>query len=246
MTNNASGEKEESTLNSRRSIQSTRWTICGSLRTLTGNVLIPRKPLYTPLPYPNSIRLLRIHAGETGQRIRCSLQIARFDEGIQPYEAISYVWLLKKGERSIVCNGHKKNVPMNLFDALERLRYPGRSRLIWVDNLCICQENSTEKNHQVRQMHKVYRNAKRVIVWLGTDEYDEAHSAFAILCALVNTHRQGENAVSYSTISKQQLDGIHCMSPPPPLESKEWYAVVALFTNEWFLRMCKQSSRHKD
>jgi hypothetical protein len=39
--------------------------------------------------------------------------------------------------------------------------------MLWVDALCINQEDTTERNHQVMQMGAIYEKAKRVVVWLG-------------------------------------------------------------------------------
>jgi len=39
--------------------------------------------------------------------------------------------------------------------------------VFWIDALCIDQNNTKEKNHQVKQMGKIYANAYRVVSWLG-------------------------------------------------------------------------------
>ena len=38
---------------------------------------------------------------------------------------------------------------------------------LWIDQVCIRQDDVTERNHQVRQMAEIYRSASEVIVWLG-------------------------------------------------------------------------------
>jgi hypothetical protein len=63
---------------------------------------------------------------------------------------------------------------------LNKHRY--KSRLLWVDQLCIDQSQTDEKNHQVGMMELIYRGAKRTLCWLGHDPNDGlAFSAIATL-----------------------------------------------------------------
>jgi hypothetical protein len=50
------------------------------------------------------------------------------------------------------------------------LRLEDRKRLIWADAVCINQADDEEKSWQVRMMGDVYRNADRVLIWLGLAE----------------------------------------------------------------------------
>jgi hypothetical protein len=38
---------------------------------------------------------------------------------------------------------------------------------MWIDAICIHQDNHIERGHQVEQMEKVYTQAKNVVCWLG-------------------------------------------------------------------------------
>lgn len=40
-------------------------------------------------------------------------------------------------------------------------------RILWIDAVCIDQDDHKERGHQVEQMGKIYRQAEKVIVWLG-------------------------------------------------------------------------------
>ncbi|KAK7697571.1 hypothetical protein SLS64_013390 [Diaporthe eres] len=55
----------------------------------------------------------------------------------------------------------------NLKDALVRLRKVDLARIIWIDAICINQDDIKERNHQVCIMKKIYSKATEVIVWLG-------------------------------------------------------------------------------
>lgn len=58
-------------------------------------------------------------------------------------------------------------VSENLVEALRSLRYSDKVRDMWIDQVCIDQDNTTERNIQVGRMAEVYGNADNVCVWLG-------------------------------------------------------------------------------
>ncbi|KAH9206220.1 heterokaryon incompatibility, partial [Leptodontidium sp. 2 PMI_412] len=88
------------------------------------------------------------------------------------YEALSYTWGDATKCQTIECNGKNFGVSQNLFDALINIRLSDKRRTIWIDALCINQENDAEKSEQVRYMYAIYRAATRVIVWLGIEADD--------------------------------------------------------------------------
>ncbi|KAI1462799.1 heterokaryon incompatibility protein-domain-containing protein [Annulohypoxylon moriforme] len=57
---------------------------------------------------------------------------------------------------------------------MRRLRWykPGKFRHIWIDAICINQQDNDEKSTQVQMMLEIYARAKRVNIWLG--EADES------------------------------------------------------------------------
>jgi hypothetical protein len=84
-----------------------------------------------------------------------------------PYDALSYVWGGEDKPRTISIGRHDVQVTENLYAALLRLRYRSFDRFLWVDAICINQENGQEKEHQIQYMPKIYGLANCVIVWLG-------------------------------------------------------------------------------
>jgi hypothetical protein len=59
--------------------------------------------------------------------------------------------------------------------------------LLWVDTICIEQQNARERAQQVSMMGWIYGAAEEVIVWLGKDETDveELRRAIGDLLPLV-------------------------------------------------------------
>jgi hypothetical protein len=100
------------------------------------------------------------------------------------YEALSYVWGDPHITKQIILSDKKFNVTINLEAALRRLRHASKSRLLWIDALCIDQENVSERISQVQQMGAIYRSAREVAVWLGP-ESNTSLRAFETLDAIV-------------------------------------------------------------
>lgn len=122
---------------------------------------------YSPLP-EDCTRLLRLmpHPDERAP-IQCQLFNCFLDsgKGTRPYEALSYVWGSPGNPRSIFIDGDFVPVTANLHMALLRLRDCSVDRIIWVDAICINQDDVEERSRQVQSMAKIYAKASRVVVW---------------------------------------------------------------------------------
>jgi hypothetical protein len=61
----------------------------------------------------------------------------------------------------------KIKVKSNLYAALQQFRETEQEVYLWVDALCINQEDKKEKAHQISKMQEIYNNATNVCIWLG-------------------------------------------------------------------------------
>jgi len=60
----------------------------------------------------------------------------------------------------------------NLYAALERLqRFDAikRRMKVWIDALCINQNDLEERATQIQLMHQIYAQAQHVVIWLGPE-----------------------------------------------------------------------------
>lgn len=105
-----------------------------------------------------------------------------------PYEALSYVWG-DAGKGTLVrvhADGIEKGcitIGQNLDIALRHLRLADEERTIYIDALCINQQDMTkdgEKSKQVAMMGWIYFLAVRTIVWLGP-EADNSTAALDLI-----------------------------------------------------------------
>ena len=88
------------------------------------------------------------------------------------YTAVSYTWGDGTTTEQIVLNGQTFNVRLNLWSCLHYLGGAVKfghtpCTYLWIDAICIDQNNAEERNAQVRFMDQTYRNAIVVSVWLG-------------------------------------------------------------------------------
>jgi hypothetical protein len=113
--------------------------------------------------------------------IRCSLEEVSLDtvnDDENGYEALSYVWGYKKGDREVICEGKTLLVTRNCEEALRTLREKNVTRRLWVDAICIDQTEEVnelrEKSHQIKFMGEIYSRAEHVVVWLGASDHTTA------------------------------------------------------------------------
>ncbi|KAH7121566.1 hypothetical protein EDB81DRAFT_814091 [Dactylonectria macrodidyma] len=108
--------------------------------------------------------------------IRCELFTTPL-ESAPDFEALSYEWgpQTAKDRVSITVNNQTVLGRTNAVHALAALR-ADEPRIVWIDVLCINQDNAKEKNHQVNLMGDIYRRATRVLVWLGRSQLESGSS----------------------------------------------------------------------
>ncbi|KAH8893864.1 HET-domain-containing protein, partial [Thozetella sp. PMI_491] len=83
------------------------------------------------------------------------------------YDALSYVWGTAIPESQILlADDTVLVIGRNLKNAIEDLRLSDRPRTIWIDAICIDQQNLTEKSHQIRAMRQIFSHAREVRAWM--------------------------------------------------------------------------------
>ena len=130
--------------------------------------------LYQDLPLSEDglqVRLLQLLPGTGDDPVRCKLVVRRVT-AFSKYEALSYTWGGVETAETMTVNGLPHNITTNLWAALWYLRHKSRRRRLWVDAVCIDQTNLSERASQVMEMGQIYRNAERVLLWLGPGDPD--------------------------------------------------------------------------
>jgi Heterokaryon incompatibility protein (HET) len=144
------------------------------------------------LAHDETIRLLQIAPStnlDSSVPLECSILKTRLE--VAPvYTALSYTWGNDVATASLSIDGLSFMIRPNLHSALLALRYVSLKRILWVDAICINQDNAIEKEYQVGLMRKIYQRASNVTIWLNTYD-DEIGEAFAFIRQL-----QGSNVVA--------------------------------------------------
>jgi hypothetical protein len=202
---------------------------------------VPEKPYcYQSLPSANDIRILKILPGEPGQEIVCELIVTiLMPQSSQPdiqYAALSYCWgpdeacseIRIRSQQSNTTPDNffhfswseegttKINVKSNLYAALQQFRETEQEVYLWVDALCINQEDKNEKAHQISKMQEIYNNATNVCIWLGpTTLISEVALPFV---------KEVLNLEQFDALIK---DGSN---------RHKWHALANMMRNRWFSR----------
>ncbi|KAL8833935.1 MAG: hypothetical protein Q9170_004011 [Blastenia crenularia] len=156
---------------------------------------------YTPLnEEAKEIRLLTLLPDDYDTPIRISIEIAILSASEVPqFEALSYAWgdvsdltdifiQVSPSKRSELqrlggvdtTECRTLSVTSNLFEALKHIRFGDRTRVLWIDAICVDQTNLAERSNQVLRMPDIYTSNKGVVVWLGPESNNSSVAIKAI------------------------------------------------------------------
>jgi hypothetical protein len=209
------------------------------------------------------IRLLTVASGDDSSEISCTVTVVSLTATPPPqYEALSYCWGDMKDTRTITLRHPEHQggqvqqqftVTANLASALRRIRHRDRDRILWIDAICINQNDVLERGHQVSFMRSVYKSAERTLIWLGEND-STVHMAMELIVAIVRKmmhldqpDRPELNAEFAGSVAHEISDHFRDMNNPgnlvsqsadlPPLESGSWNALARFLSRPWFRRV---------
>ncbi|WYZ36049.1 hypothetical protein EsH8_X_000696 [Colletotrichum jinshuiense] len=176
---------------------------------------------------PEHIRLLELKsATKRFDPIRCSLRTVPLGQALD-YEAISYVWGDKSPAKIVEVDGADVQVTSNLFDVLLNIRRQDSVRTVWIDALCINQEDLGERCDQISIMGHIYREASGVLIYLG-NEWD----GLRIACEYLELAAQREDA-HFAPSLQPHLEVRGQNISTPYLRDN----LFRLFSSAWFSRV---------
>jgi hypothetical protein len=210
---------------------------------------------YPPLG-PDQIRLLILAPGSSSDKLACALSVEDL-ENLPSYSALSYVWGSEDRPNSIKCGhagmsygAHPKSswdfpdeigkcikITLNLKDALIKIRHPISYRLLWVDSICINQDDVQERTQQVRLMDRIYGSTTRVLIYIG-DEDEKTASTFGFTYTLSKkTHLDGDVRLWYPGVYEEifKADPTHKLAKHA--YDDPWIGWTELLARPWFTRL---------
>jgi hypothetical protein len=200
-------------------------------------------------------RVLELHPGESGASLQGTLHIASIDftyssqkvdkstvvytrgtnhavslDTGKPlwYTALSYVWGPPLFDQTIQFADKLVKITSSLAKALYRLRSTKNSYFFWIDQICINQPNTQEKEQQIPLMRLIYTHATNTVIWLGDEDDQEPSLAFETM-ELVYTRLQMSD-VGITPEDFMRLDF-------PPAGDRSWRAIQRLLQRPWLSRL---------
>lgn len=226
--------------------------------------VIPRPQPPSPYKYQplanssGEIRLIKIHRAqesqESGPNAVILLEISLFHTPLDqtsPYLAVSYIWGDPTPTHKLLVNGAPLWVSSSTFRALytthcsvqktkTKLYQAGEDVALWIDALCINQLDIAERNVQVLQMGRIYRQARGVIGYIGAPPAGTGpEDGFLALArfgnAPVTKPPQGVPADQSDPRFQAWYRGYQIQKGSEPPEDFG-VALTGLFLSNWFVR----------
>ena len=201
---------------------------------------------YNILP-KDSIRVLLLLPGNRSAPLQCELYRAAVPGLDSPggvsgpaFEALSYAWGDANPCQKLFCNNSVIKITQSLFDALIHLRYRKATRTLWVDAVCIDQNNNDEKIEQLPHMKDIYQHASHVVIWLGLAEESSGRALdlirLAAKCLRQESGQRMPTQDSALRFKEPFSDNRNRQWGFPPKEDLKSWPVAALFERSWFFR----------
>ncbi|KAK3685188.1 heterokaryon incompatibility protein-domain-containing protein [Podospora appendiculata] len=149
----------------------------------------------------------------------------------------------------ITCDGRTMLVTVNLHDALHMLKEtaahhhadsmsdPAAPKHVWIDAVCVNQDDVVERNAQVARMAQTFLAAQSVVVWLGAEDQFTA-DAIAVIEAIASIPEPLWNSISYTDFfdSSSSSSSWHAKAGIDPIPHSSWLALIAFINRPWFRR----------
>jgi hypothetical protein len=128
------------------------------------------------------------------------------------------------------------SVTQNLSAALRYLRRPGTKRVIWIDAICINQDDIQERSVEVSRMGFIYTKARRVIVWLGPST-ENSDLAIETLRSIGRDIRYDPKLHQLAVVNRSPTFIIQHDPDALVARELEWRSIQDLLYRKWFTRL---------
>jgi hypothetical protein len=184
------------------------------------------------------IRLLKITRSTQTERFDIEFVHIKLAACKIGYLAISYAWfdgdIGAKSSKVFFDEDTFLNISGPVNTILRTLLRPGECIHLWIDSICIDQDNNDEKGLQVMLMQKIYLQAQQVVISLGqADSFTDKAMDFIVPLknALISiSHPSNGTALASGVEVFRYLWAGVDISPAP------WSALNALFNRNWWNR----------
>ncbi|KAI0971467.1 putative heterokaryon incompatibility protein [Xylaria arbuscula] len=171
---------------------------------------------------PGEIRLLKLPKSIPWNPIHCELAAIQIDK-VPEFETISYTWGTQLVAKPFILNGKRFMASERVYSILHDRASCLKTRYIWIDSVCINQDDEDEKSSQVQLMRKIYGASHHTIIWLGYAP--DANDAIGLLAHL----RRRMNFDDPAERASRPLTQLN-------IEHTSWPALVRLIKHDYWSR----------
>jgi hypothetical protein len=233
------------------------WTISERPKSHTDHSTLPGSHLqqhnyeYQVLA-PGQIRLLQLMPGKTTDQLRCAVIHVSTSLNLPtlPYQALSYVWGTESRTQSLITIDGVLLITHSLEKALRRLRSDKHITTLWVDAVCINQDDPNEKAKQISLLSRIFQNATCTYAFIdgGTDSEAALQMLMQVrlntMCKERATSRHFDKT-RRDEMTEDQLWPKDIPKAPqywgvrgiPHPQDRVWALVEAFFSLPWFRRV---------
>jgi chemotaxis signal transduction protein len=204
-------------------------------RAIEGNTELARLPLalpttyrYPPLPHGHA-RFLRL--GGLGSHPSAYLESHPL-ENPPPYIAISYCWDPTSAKRGMFIDMQSLSISETVLEVLNQVQASqhatGSSERLWIDQICINQDDGSEKLDQIYRMGEIYAKAEKVFIWLGPTA-NQSDVALADMRGMLNRVLALNHATATRTHVADEI--------PKAINEDSGQLYGHIFMRPWFRRL---------
>lgn len=177
------------------------------------------------------IRVLDLDAGTGQAPLSAQLRHVFLDEPDKPkFETISYAWGDTALVKSISLCSWNLPIPKSAASALRCVRRADRQLALWVDCICIDQNDGREKGHQVSFMANIYTISLGTFAFLGDSDGSMRH-AFRSFRILYNALK---NAAPECMIYLPDVDQVKLQDRGLVFSKLDWPAISRMVSRPYF------------
>lgn len=192
------------------------------------------KFIYRPLPGDGYIRRLILEPGKGDDNLVGRLEVVSLACAHGSFEAISYAWGSDEKNHIININGKPMAITTSLRDALHQTRRSDKPRVLWADAICINQQDTQEKGHQVALMGEVYKSSCCTLICLG---YSTESWPREVATLIQDVEGMMDRVMKFYLVNHKGWDSFPYPKAGDRLLSRErWESWTELVSQPWFSR----------
>ncbi|KAH7401306.1 hypothetical protein BKA66DRAFT_564959 [Pyrenochaeta sp. MPI-SDFR-AT-0127] len=191
----------------------------------------PNQSPYTYLPLDEGeIRLFLLFPGKQNDPIRGMIFTASSIEDAGPFRTLSYEWGIRKKEKQIFTESGILKVWSSLHSTITNLREDDSPTVLWIDAICINQNDDKEKTRQIRLLPEIFQHATRTLGFLGSDgRSNDAVQALLQIRAKLDTYNEWPKGLKAIPKSWEK-------DSKPRSDDPIWQEIKDFFDRTWFRR----------